>query len=60
MVLMVVHKYLKATGMPPTKFGRGVANDPRLVGDMARGRVPGPDMVARIKAFIAAHPEGRA
>lgn len=52
-----VQRYLRRTGMPPTVFGRGAANDPRLIGDMANGREPGPRMRARIDAFIAAHPE---
>lgn len=56
-VLVRVQSYLKATGMPPTLFGRRTINDPRLVGDMINGRDPRPRTVARIDAFIAAHPE---
>ena len=58
-VLGRIHQYLRATAMPPTLFGRLVANDPRLVGDLRNGRQPGPAMVARIDAFLAVHPAER-
>ena len=44
--------------MPPTLFGRRTINDPRLVEDLLNGRQPRQRTVARIDAFIAAHPEG--
>lgn len=49
-----VEKFLKRTGMAPTRFGRDAVNDPRLVGDMRNGREPGPRMTGRILAFINA------
>lgn len=49
-----VEKFLKRTGMAPTRFGRDAVNDPRLVGDMRNGREPGPRMTNRILAFINA------
>jgi hypothetical protein len=49
-----INRFLRATQMPETKFGRCVANDPRLVRDMRNGREPRPALVARIEAFIAA------
>lgn len=52
MVRWRVERFLKASGMAATTFGRKVAKDPRLVFDMRRGREPGPRMVARIDAFI--------
>lgn len=51
-----IEQYLKATAMPPTRFGRLAVRDPRLFHDLKRGREPGPRMVARIEAFIARHP----
>ena len=48
----VVERYLKATGMPPTRFGREAAHDPRLVHDMGGGREVGPKLTARIVAFL--------
>lgn len=38
--------------MPPTKFGRLAAKDPRLVLDMRRGREPGARMAQRIAVFM--------
>lgn len=52
-VLQKIDRYLKATAMPPTKFGRLAVRDPRLVKDLRRGREPGARMVRRIEAFLA-------
>ena len=51
-LLGAIDRYLKTTHMPKTKFGRLAVNDPRLVGDLRRGREPGPEMIARVTAFI--------
>ena len=51
-VLIKINRYLRATGMPVSKFGRLAVNDPRLVHDLKRGRQPGPTIVARVEAFI--------
>lgn len=53
--LVKIDRYLRQTKMTPTRFGRLAVNDPRLVGDLKRGRHPGPRMIARIDAFIAEH-----
>lgn len=50
-----IQGYLKATGLPPTKFGRLAVRDPRLVGDMARGRTLGPAITARIRRYMQEH-----
>jgi hypothetical protein len=47
-----VERFLRRTGMPPTKFGRLAVNDPRLVFDLRNGRELGDSIVARILAFI--------
>ncbi|MBR0553801.1 hypothetical protein [Stakelama marina] len=52
-VLWKVERYLRKQNMPPTKFGRLAARDPRLVGDMRNGREPRAEMIARIEAFMA-------
>ncbi|MEG3176005.1 hypothetical protein U1872_07175 [Sphingomonas sp. RB3P16] len=52
-VLQKIDRYLKASAMPPTKFGRLAVRDPRLVHDLRRGREPGARMVRRIEAFLA-------
>ncbi|MBA4771641.1 MAG: hypothetical protein H2054_00860 [Sphingomonas sp.] len=54
-VLVKVDRFLRATGMAPTRFGVLTLNDPALVRDLRRGRLPRPDTVARIDQFIAEH-----
>jgi len=55
-VLRTIEVYLRHSAMPPTRFGRLAVNDPRVVGDLRRGREPRADTVARIKAFIERAP----
>ena len=55
-LLMKVERYLRQAEMTPSRFGRVVAGDPRLVFDLRKGREPRPDMAARLAAFIAAPP----
>jgi hypothetical protein len=52
-LLYEINDFLRRTQMPATKFGRLAVHDPRLVGDLKRGRQPGPRTVARVQAFIA-------
>lgn len=52
-ILRRIDKHLRLTGQPPTRFGREALGDPRFVGDLKRGREPGPAVVARVEAFIA-------
>lgn len=52
-VLQKIDRYLRASAMPPTTFGRLAVRDPRLVRDLRRGREPGARMVRRIEAFLA-------
>ena len=47
-----IERYLARTGLAETTFGRRAVKDPRLVGDLRRGRRPGPAMEARVKAII--------
>lgn len=51
-MLRKIEKFLDHSGMAWTKFGRLVAHDPRLVGDMRNGRVPGAALGQRIDSFI--------
>lgn len=55
-VVQRIERYLKDTGLTPTRFGRLAARDPRLVHDLKRGREPGARMIARIEAYIARNP----
>lgn len=50
-----IEKFLRATNMPETKFGRLAVRDPRLVRDLRNGREPRAAMVRRLEAFLAAH-----
>ena len=54
MVLRKIEKFLRASGMAQTRFGRMAVNDPRLVGDLRNGREPGATIIARVERFIAA------
>jgi hypothetical protein len=55
MLLYRIRRFCETTGLPQTKFGRLAVNDPRLVGDLARGRVVGPHIVARCERLMAEH-----
>lgn len=54
-VLVKVDRFLRATGMAPTRFGVLTLNDPALVRDLRRGRLPRPATLERIDQFIAEH-----
>jgi hypothetical protein len=58
-LLVEIDRYLRRTGMPPTRFGREAVNDPRLVGDLRLGRQPRARVRARIEAWLAAAAELR-
>jgi hypothetical protein len=47
-----IERYVRHTGLPETRFGRLAVNDPRLVGDLRRGRRVGPALTARVLAYI--------
>ena len=51
----LVERFLQEKGLPPTKFGRLAARDPRLVLDMRMGREIRPEMETKLRQFIAAH-----
>lgn len=48
-----IEKFLRQTNMPPSKFGRLAARDPRLVRDLRNGRELRESLAARIEAFLA-------
>ena len=52
-LLMTVERHLRRAAVPPSRFGREVAGDPRFVFDLRRGREPRPATVDRVLAFIA-------
>ncbi len=51
-ILRIVEKFMRENDIAPTKFGRIVAKDPRLVLDMRMGREVRPPMQRKIKDFI--------
>lgn len=51
-LLVDIDRYLRRTGIAETTFGRRTVNDPRLVGDLRRGRTPGATIAARVRAAI--------
>ena len=53
-LIAAVERFLTASGMSATAFGRAAARDPALVHDMRAGRDLRWSTRARIKAFIAA------
>ena len=42
MLLRQIERYIRQSGMPPTRFGREAVNDPRFVHDLRLGREPRP------------------
>jgi hypothetical protein len=54
-----IEKFLRRSNMPPTKFGRLAAGDPRLVGDLRNGREPGPKLTARLRAYLSTQENAR-
>lgn len=53
-MLVEIDRYLRHNNMSETRFGRLSVNDPRLVGDLKRGRQLRPETVARVAAFLSA------
>ena len=49
-----IERFLRATNMPPTRFGRLTINDPRLVRDLRNGREMRAPTIARVERFLAA------
>jgi hypothetical protein len=50
--LAEIERFLAATGMAPSAFGRAAVADPNLVSDLRAGRTPGLKLVERIDRFI--------
>ncbi|MGB3166129.1 MAG: hypothetical protein WBA68_05055 [Alteraurantiacibacter sp.] len=57
MLIRKIEVFLRHTRMPPTKFGRLAARDPRLVLDMRNGRMPRPQMEERVEHFMNTYRE---
>jgi hypothetical protein len=50
-----IERFLREREMPPTKFGRLAAQDPRLVLDMRMGREVRPETARRLAAFMESY-----
>lgn len=53
----LIERFLRDQGLPPTKFGRLAARDPRLVLDIRMGREIRPEMEEKLRAFICSYGE---
>jgi len=51
-LLRRIERYLPHSGVPPTRFGRAAASDPRFVFDLRNGRCPRDRMAARVAGFL--------
>jgi hypothetical protein len=56
MLLPKVERYIRQSGMGPSRFGREAVNDRRFVHDLRRGREPRPKTAAKVVAWLAEHP----
>ncbi|QGP79243.1 hypothetical protein [Sphingobium sp. CAP-1] len=52
MLLTTIERFLREFQMPPTRFGRDCARDPRLVFDLRMGREPGDRVTRRVEHFM--------
>ena len=51
-LLQRIEKYLKRSGIPPTRFGREAVHDPRFVLDLRNGREPRGATARRVHSFL--------
>lgn len=51
-LLRRIERYLRASDMPPTRFGRETVRDPRFVFDLRSGREPRPETERRVIAWL--------
>lgn len=54
-MLIQIERFLRENGMKPSVFGQKVANDPRLVFDIRRGREVRSKLRQRITDYIASN-----
>lgn len=51
-LLRNVEKYLRASNIAPTRFGRDAVGDPRFVFDLRNGREPRPTTIERVLTYL--------
>lgn len=59
MLIRKIEKFLRQYDMPPTKFGRLAAHDPRFVLDLRNGREPREATERRVEHFMNIYMEMR-
>ena len=57
MLIRKIEVFLRHTRMPPTRFGRLAARDPRFVFDLRNGREPRGYTERRMEHFMNTYPE---
>ena len=53
-LLTTIERYLRKTGIKPTRFGRDAVGDPQFVTDLRNGREPREATARRVAAYIEA------
>ena len=51
-LLRRIERHLRASGTPPTRFGREVLHDPRFVFDLRNGREPRSSTARRVAEYL--------
>jgi hypothetical protein len=54
-ITRLIERFLRDQNLPPTKFGRLAARDPRLVLDIRMGREIRPEMEAKLRQFMGTY-----
>lgn len=54
-ITRLIERFLRDQDLPPTKFGRLAARDPRLVLDIRMGREVRPEMETKLRHFMATY-----
>lgn len=54
-ITRLIERFLRDQDLPPTKFGRLAAGDPRLVLDIRMGREIRPEMELKLRHFMSTY-----
>ena len=57
MLIRKIEEFMRRTKMPPTRFGRLAASDPRFVFDLWKGREPRAATEQRVEHFMNTYGE---
>jgi hypothetical protein len=53
---LTVERYIRLSGIAPSRLGREAVKDPRFVHGLRLGREPRPKTLARVAAWLREHP----